>query len=192
VTVPTTDLEGAALADDDPDGMAVDIPEVALTASSAQARRHRFRTAISDLADRSTSNDLIRWMLVPASTAVVLGFVAMLLGWVGAARTAREIEQVPYLISGGLIGLALVVLGGLLLASTFWVAVLHKLREESDARASAELQEVRARIAELEARAAAPARSGRAPRTTARRSGPGTASSNGSSGAPRKAPTRPG
>ncbi len=70
-------------------------------------------------------------MLIPGSILVFLGFVVMVLGWVGAARTAREIEQIPYLISGGLVGLALVVLGGLLLVSTFWVAVLRKLQSEA-------------------------------------------------------------
>ena len=85
-------------------------------------------------------------MLIPGSILVFLGFVVMVLGWVGAARTAREIEQIPYLISGGLVGLALVVLGGLLLVSTFWVAVLRKLQSE----ASTEAETLRTRIAELE------------------------------------------
>jgi hypothetical protein len=109
-------------------------------------RRARFRSAIADLSARSSSDDLVRWMLVPGSILVFLGFVVMSLGWVGAARTPREIEQVPYLISGGLIGLALVVLGGLLLVSTFWVAVVRKLQSE----ASTELIILKARIAELE------------------------------------------
>ena len=76
-------------------------------------------------------------MLIPGSLLVLLGFIAMGLGWMGAAETAREIEQTPYLISGGLVGLALVVLGGLLLVSTFWVAVLRKLQQEADPRAQA-------------------------------------------------------
>jgi hypothetical protein len=104
-----------------------------------------------ELADRSTSDDLVRWMLVPGSIAVVVGFVVMLLGWIGAARTAREIEQIPYLISGGLIGLALVIVGGLLLVSTFWVAVLRKLQTEQSGGATEELEALRRRVAELEA-----------------------------------------
>lgn len=114
-------------------------------------RRARFRTAIADLSARSSSDDLVRWMLIPGSILVFLGFVVMSLGWVGAARTAREIEQIPYLISGGLIGLALVLLGGLLLVSTFWVAVVRKLQSES----GTELTTLQARITELEAAAAA-------------------------------------
>ena len=114
-------------------------------------RRARFRSAIADLSARSSSDDLVRWMLIPGSILVFLGFVVMTLGWVGAARTPREIEQVPYLISGGLIGLALVLLGGLLLVSTFWVAVMRKLQSE----AGTELTALKARIAELESTPAA-------------------------------------
>ena len=123
-------------------------------------RRARFRGALAEISARSSSDDLVRWMLIPGSILVFLGFIVMLLGWVGAARTAREIEQIPYLISGGLVGLALVVLGGLLLVSTFWVAVLRKLQAE----ATDEVQTLQARIAELEAPRSSPARVTRAPR----------------------------
>lgn len=155
----------------------------------SSSRRLRFRQAIGELAERSTSNDLVRWMLVPGSIAVLLGFVVMLLGWFGAARTSREIEQIPYLISGGLVGLALVVLGGLLLLSTFWVAVLRKLNEEAEERAARQVDDLRHRLEDLEvasarsngarrpraasgtatagkARATAPSRGGRAQRGT--------------------------
>jgi hypothetical protein len=134
----------------------VDFSEVIVAEPDARTgdRRARFREAVSGLATRSTADDLVRWMLVPGSVAVLLGFSVMVLGWVGAARTAREIEQIPYLISGGLIGLGLVVLGGLLLVSTFWVAVLRKLQDERTAPDPAELEALRARISELEAAAA--------------------------------------
>ena len=114
------------------------------------ARRARFRTALSDLTERSSSDDLIRWMLLPACAAVLLGFVAIVLGWVGASHTARQVEQIPYLISGGIVGLALVVLGGLLLASTFWVAVLRKLQQEADTRADARTADLADRVTALE------------------------------------------
>ena len=159
MTVPPQDLAGATAPPADLSVERDPAPE------RLDARRQRFRAAVSQLATSSTSQDLVRWMLVPASVAVVLGFGVMVLGWVGAARTAREIEQIPYLISGGIIGLALVVLGGLLLASAFWVAVLRKLHQETDTGARAELEALRARIVELEARPAGPP----APRSSARR-----------------------
>ena len=119
-------------------------------AEPGAARRARFRTALADLAERSSADDLIRWMLLPACAAILLGFVAIVLGWVGASHTARQIEQIPYLISGGIIGLALVVLGGLLLASTFWVAVLRKLQQEADLRADARTSNLADRVTALE------------------------------------------
>jgi hypothetical protein len=118
---------------------------VADMAERAASRRARFRESLRGVASRSTSDDLLRWMLVPASILVILGFNFMLFGWIGASGTFRQIEQIPYLISGGLVGLALVFLGGLLLASTFWVMVVKKMQAESEER-------TRQLVAALEAR----------------------------------------
>jgi hypothetical protein len=109
------------------------------------SRRDRFRSSVGRLAERSTASDLVRWLLVPASLAVVGGFALMVLGWYGAAHTSRQIEQIPYLISGGLIGLGLVVVGGLLLSATFLVAVVRKLSAEAaESRAAAPRRRSRA------------------------------------------------
>jgi hypothetical protein len=121
------------------------------------SRRVRFRESLRGVATRSTSDDLLRWMLIPASILVIVGFNFMLFGWIGASGTFRQIEQIPYLISGGLIGLALVFLGGLLLASTFWIVVVKKLQAESEER-------TRQLVAALESRlneSARPAQPGR-------------------------------
>jgi hypothetical protein len=48
---------------------------------------------------------------------IVLGALALLLGWVGASQTAYTAEQIPYLLSGGLLGALLVALGATLLIS---------------------------------------------------------------------------
>jgi hypothetical protein len=45
----------------------------------------------------------------------LLGFVVMFIGWNGAASTNSVAGQVPYLISGGLVGLGLVVIGAALI-----------------------------------------------------------------------------
>jgi hypothetical protein len=113
-------------------------------------RRARFRAALGTIAT-SSSGDLIRWMMIPASIAVVVGFNLMLFGWIGASRTAREIEQIPYLISGGLAGLGLVILGGLLLASAFWATITGRLADEASQRDQARIAALEARIEELSA-----------------------------------------
>lgn len=116
---------------------------------AAAARRVRFREAVTGLASRSQSGDLIRWVLLPGALGVVIGLNFMIFGWVGAARTAREIEQIPYLISGGLIGLSFVFLGGLLLASAFWMVLLKKLQDEAEERARQHAAALELRLAEL-------------------------------------------
>lgn len=45
----------------------------------------------------------------------LVGFVVMFLGWNGASSYPTVVQQFPYLISGGLIGLAIVVVGAALL-----------------------------------------------------------------------------
>ena len=116
---------------------------------AAVARRLRFRDAVTGLASRSQSSDLLRWVLVPGALGVILGLNFMIFGWIGAARTAREIEQIPYLISGGLIGLSFVFLGGLLLASAFWMVLLKKLQDEAEERARQHDEALELRLAQL-------------------------------------------
>ena len=51
------------------------------------------------------------WLLI------ALGGIALLLGWLGVADTALTSEQLPYVVSGGLVGLALIGTGATLLIS---------------------------------------------------------------------------
>jgi len=63
-----------------------------------------------------------------AAGLVVAGFVAFALGWRGAAATLDVPVQVPYLVSGGLAGLALILAGVVL------VLVQLGRREAADER----------------------------------------------------------
>ena len=110
-------------------------------AEKVAARRARFREAVGRLSERARTTELLRMLILPGAMSVVLGFVFMFFGWYGAARTPREIEQVPYLISGGFIGLAMVFVGGLLLASAFWMSMLKQFLDESDERAERRREE---------------------------------------------------
>lgn len=110
------------------------------------ARRMRFREAASRLSQRARGTDLLQVVLMPAAIAVVAGFLFLGFGWWGAAHTARQIEQVPYLISGGLVGVALVFVGGLLLASAVWLTALKHVQEEADARARRQFEALEERL----------------------------------------------
>lgn len=54
------------------------------------------------------------WLGRTGVVAVVIGVVATVLGWAGAAGSTNVFDQVPYLVSGGLLGIALLGLGGTL------------------------------------------------------------------------------
>src|SRR6266481_8902811 len=95
-----------------------------------ERRRAAFREAIAGLSERARSTELTRMLLLPGAFTLVVGFLFMFFGWYGAARTPRQIEQIPYLISGGFIGLGLVFVGGLLLASAMWMSMLQRFTEE--------------------------------------------------------------
>ena len=91
---------------------------------------------------------LDRWLTVAGSVMLPTGVIAILLSWVGASRTPYLFEQIPYLISGGLLGVGFVI-GGALLFFGSWiagagdrasaqhdqlVAALDRLRRDLDAR----------------------------------------------------------
>jgi cytochrome c biogenesis protein CcdA len=125
--------------------------EVAITADGradqrAADRRARFREAVVRLSDRAQSAELVRLLLFPGALAVVGGFGVMLLGWYGASHTPRQIEQLPYLISGGLIGLGLVFVGALLLSSAVWMTMLRQHQQEIEERSERRLLEMEERL----------------------------------------------
>jgi hypothetical protein len=61
------------------------------------------------------------FLLIGGAACMVLGLIAVMLGWYGAAHTPFGFEQTPYLISGGLFGIALVLVGGFLFFGS-WLA----------------------------------------------------------------------
>ena len=71
-----------------------------------------------------------KWLPLIGAAFVLLGVLMMLLGWRGAATTPLVFEQIPYLISGGEIGGALVTLGGLVYVS-YWLTVLARDQRET-------------------------------------------------------------
>ena len=64
-----------------------------------------------------------QWDRVAAWALIAAGLVALLVGWWGVSHTAYLAEQVPYLISAGLLGLFLLGVG-----ATLWLSA--DLRDE--------------------------------------------------------------
>jgi hypothetical protein len=74
-----------------------------------------------------------RTLLVVGSVLLPLGAVFVLLGWYGASHTTRVWEEIPYLISGGLLGLVLSIAGGFCYFGYFLARILATSREMLDA-----------------------------------------------------------
>jgi hypothetical protein len=60
---------------------------------------------------------------------MALGLAVIGIGWYGTAHTGYVFEQIPYLVSGGLLGLGLTFCGALVFFSS-WLARLVQLQRE--------------------------------------------------------------
>lgn len=91
------------------------------------------------------SMDADRMQLIGGGVLAVLGLVAILIGWYGAANTGLEFEQTPYLISGGMLGLALCFLGGFVYFA-YWVTRLVRESRTQAERAAEILDQIAASL----------------------------------------------
>ncbi|MDT7551313.1 MAG: hypothetical protein QOE84_3707 [Actinomycetota bacterium] len=91
---------------------------------------------------RTLGDRVLAWILIAG------GALALLLGYIGVKDTAYVVEQLPYVISGGLLGLFLLGLGTVLLLSADlrdqW-RVLLDIRDDMALSRSAEPAEVSSR-----------------------------------------------
>jgi hypothetical protein len=93
---------------------------------SASGRMSRLSEQVRTIRTRAAGANLDRFMLILGGILMPLGVVLIILGWAGAARTPLAIEQNDYLISGGILGLALVFAGGFVYFS-YWQTI--RIRE---------------------------------------------------------------
>lgn len=80
----------------------------------ASGRISRLSEQVRSVRSRSTGFRYDRLMLFVGGLLMPLGIIFIILGWAGAARTPLPFEQNDYLISGGILGLAMVFAGGFL------------------------------------------------------------------------------
>ena len=73
-----------------------------------------------------------RIMSVLAAVLLPTGAVLVVLGWWGAAHTPFVFEQIPYMISGGLLGVGLLTAGGLLYIGSWLSRLADVQREEGE------------------------------------------------------------
>ena len=70
-----------------------------------------------------------RFLLSVAAGLMTFGLCLILVGWLGASHSIRIEEQVPYLISGGLAGVALSIIGAVCLLAHWLTALIRQTRE---------------------------------------------------------------
>lgn len=105
-------------------------------------RIEQFKTELAEVNVKTPADQGERTYLLVGMGVAVVGLVVILIGWWGASGTAIVAEQIPYLISGGLLGLGLVIIGGALFVRysltrylRFWV-----IRSVYEQRAQADRQ----------------------------------------------------
>jgi hypothetical protein len=103
-----------------------------MSAAAEGGRVRRLENAVGRLKGRGGRLDPERSQLIAGGVLAGLGLLVVLLGWYGAANTPYVFEQIPYMISGGMLGLALVFLGGFVYFA-YWVGrLVRESRQRSD------------------------------------------------------------
>jgi hypothetical protein len=120
--------------------------------SSTPSPADRLEAGVQALRVPEPRTDRESLLMKVGVAVVVIGAACIGLGWWGASGTANLAEQIPYLISGGLFGVALVVAGtGLVMRYSmarlfrFWLARLlaeHSLQTDRTVDALGRLEQV--------------------------------------------------
>ena len=107
--------------------------EVLAGGPPVEAREERLEAGAASLEAGGSSSVVLhpRFLVAVAGALMSAGLVAIVLGWMGAARSILVVKQIPYLISGGLLGVALATIGALTFF-THWLTVLVRAVKEQD------------------------------------------------------------
>ena len=98
---------------------------------AAEQRFARVAERVRSIRGRSGTMRADTWMLYVGGLLMPLGVLLIVLGWVGASRTPFGFEQTPYLISGGVLGLALVISGGFVYFGYWQTVRIRESRQQS-------------------------------------------------------------
>jgi uncharacterized membrane protein YccC len=104
---------------------------------TSDERDARMTAGVDELADGGSRRPIVshpRFLLVVASALMTFGVSLILLGWYGAANSTLLEEQVPYLISGGLLGVALATVGAVTLFANWLTVLIREARDRETAR----------------------------------------------------------
>jgi hypothetical protein len=94
-------------------------------------RLQRLAAVVDRARPGRSSRNVRKWLEWVGMGLIVFGFVCILLGWYGAANSPYLYQEVPYLISGGLLGVALVIGGGVLVRSAWSMRQIEEERRNA-------------------------------------------------------------
>jgi hypothetical protein len=102
-----------------------------LVEDEATRRHNRLASSVRELRTRAGGADHARLLLTIGGILIPLGIVLILLGWSGVSHTTDTFEQMPYVVSGGLLGLALVFAGGFSYFAYWQTQVVRAVRRDA-------------------------------------------------------------
>lgn len=103
-----------------------------LTSPDTTEGRTSLTASVRRLATRAAQADADRALRLAGPVLLPTGAIVVLLGWYGAANTTRVFLQIPYLISGGLLGLGMMFTGGFLYFARWMTDLLDESRRQAD------------------------------------------------------------
>jgi hypothetical protein len=110
------------------------------------SREERLVSVLSRARRRTGVNE--RWVGTAAAAMAVAGLVLVVIGWVGTSRTVLVAGQIPYVVSGGMLGLGLVVVGGFLYFG-YWIALIQRQTGERAAQDRADFARLDTELREV-------------------------------------------
>lgn len=108
-----------------------------LSGATLEERDQRLTDGVDALTTGGSEGSVVRqrqFLLAVAGILMTLGLSVILLGWLGAARATIVEKQIPYLISGGLFGVGLTIIGALTFFSHWFVTGIRENRAHEAAR----------------------------------------------------------
>jgi hypothetical protein len=144
-TTPSPSAHQSALRASDPEAPGPE-PTPSGPSDRVDGKQARLADSLARLRRRTKLVATERWLLVAGSVMVPLGGILVILGWFGASHTGRLFEQIPYMISGGLFGLVLVIAGGFSYFG-YWLARLVSDERQQNHRLLETLERIEGHLA---------------------------------------------
>jgi hypothetical protein len=116
------------------------------TTKTKEDRVSRLSGAVARIRARTGRIDAPKLLMLGGAILMPLGLGLIGMAWYGAAHTPFLFEQVPYLISGGLLGLAVSTVGGFLYFA-YWLTLLIRDNRAQSRRVADALEGIRSHLA---------------------------------------------